>query len=70
MIKTPEDSSEVLYRFFLLTMYLSEGNNNVFTHIFGKLALIAGHADYKIHMELLADFLNLFDNLLDRKSVV
>ena len=49
---------------FILVMYISEGYNNIFTHAFGKFTLITRYADYEIHMELLADLLNLCDNLL------
>ena len=45
-------------------MYISEGYNHIFAYALGKLALIAGQADHKVHMELLTDLLNLADNFL------
>ncbi len=62
-VKTPETPPRFYY-FYIMFMYISEGNNNVFTHILGKFALITGYADHEINMELLADLLNLFNHFL------
>ena len=40
-------------------MYISEGNKNVFANILRKLTIIQRYAYHKIHMELLADLLDL-----------